>query len=347
MDMLWPGFLVLLGLIPLLILAYVIILKRRYRYTVRYSSLALVRQAIPPQSKIRRHLPFALFLLALAPLVVALARPVATVLVPSGQTNIILAIDVSRSMCATDIQPNRLETAKSAALSYIQRQPSNTQIGVVAFAGFAALVQPPTTDQELLHDAIENMVTARRTAIGSAILTSLDAIAEVNLNVAPIRHADIQDEPLITPSQRDYEPDIIVLLTDGANNSGPLPIAAAQVAADRGIKIFTIGFGTEVGGVMDCGDQLWGSGSFLGGPQGGLGFNRSIDEETLKAVSSLTGGEYYPATSAGELQNIFQQLPENMNSTQETTEISVIFSAIGAFLVVMALFLAVLWQPLP
>ena len=151
MGLLWPKFLLLLGLIPLLVAAYLWILRRRRRYAVRFSSLALVREALPRSSRLRRHLPFALFLLAMASLIVALGRPVSTVSVPIGRANIILAIDVSRSMCSTDIQPNRLEAAKDAALSFIRRQTSSTQICIVAFAGFAALVQPPTTDQEMLQ----------------------------------------------------------------------------------------------------------------------------------------------------------------------------------------------------
>lgn len=185
MEILWPGFLLFLGLIPLLVGVYIWMLRRRRRFAVRYSSLALIREALPQPSRLRRHLPFALFVLALTSLVIALARPAASVSAPTGRTTIILAMDVSRSMCATDISPNRLEVAKSAALSFIQDQSSNTQIGIVAFAGFAELIQPPTTDQEVLQDAVAGLTTARRTAVGSAILKSLDAIAEVDKNVAP------------------------------------------------------------------------------------------------------------------------------------------------------------------
>jgi Ca-activated chloride channel homolog len=347
MNMIWPGFLISLGFIPLLIMGYILLLKRKQRYAIRYSSLVLVRQALPRQSKIKRHLPFAFFIFALIPLVISVARPVADVLVPYGQATIIMAIDVSRSMCATDIQPNRLEAAKSAAKSYIQRQPSNTQIGIVAFAGFAALIQPPTTDQEMLYDAIDNLVTARRTAIGSAILTSLDAIAEVNMNVAPTGSGFNQEGRSGPALAGNFDSDIIVLLTDGANNSGPEPLEAAMMAADRGIRVYTIGFGTEAGGIMDCGDQLWGSGSFLGGSFGGGGFNRSIDEGSLRQVSALTGGEYFAATSANELQATFQKLPANLNTRVETTELSVFFTAIGGLLVVISIFMALLWQPLP
>jgi Ca-activated chloride channel family protein len=319
---------------------------------VRFSSLALIREALPQSSRLRRHLPFALFLLAVASLVIALGRPVSTVSVPIGRANIILAIDVSRSMCSTDIQPNRLEAAKDAALTFIQRQTSSTQIGIVAFAGFAALIQPPTTDQEVLQDAVENLTTARRTAIGSAILESLNAIAELNDSVAPSvsdSGAEFQPEPV---PEGTYEPDIIVLLTDGASNSGPLPLEAAQQAVDRGIRVYTIGFGTASGGFMDCGDQLWGGGWFGGGqpyqgdPFGG-GFRRGIDEETLKQIAALTGGTYYSAVSASELQDVFQNLPIHLITRQETMEVSVAFTAIGALLAALAIGLSLIWRPLP
>jgi Ca-activated chloride channel family protein len=292
----------------------------------------------------------ALFLAALSSLVIALSRPVATVDVPAGKSTIILAIDVSRSMCSTDVQPNRLEAAKQAALSYVERQTSNTQMGIVAFAGFAALVQPPTTDQEGLQEAIESLTTARRTAIGSAILKSLDAIAEINEDVTP-SDSDPGASAQLTPRPAgEYAPDIIVLLTDGVSNSGPVPLEAAQQAVDRGVRIYTIGFGTDNGSMMDCGDQFWWGGGFGGGfsgnPYGG-GFRRGIDERTLQQISDLTGGEYYSATSAGELHRVFQNLPTYLITRQETTEIGVAFAAFAALLVALAMLLALLWHPLP
>ena len=185
MSFLWSGFLYLLLLIPLIIAVYVLSLRRRKRFVVRYSSLSLVREAMSHQSWLRRHLSFVLFLFALISLIFALTRPVATIAVPSNRATIILAMDVSRSMCSTDIDPNRLEAAKSAALAFVQKQERGKRIGIVAFAGFAELVQPPTDDRALLEDAIINLTTARRTAIGSAILRSLDAIAEIDSSVTP------------------------------------------------------------------------------------------------------------------------------------------------------------------
>ena len=357
MDLLWPGYLLLLGLLPLLLAAYLWMLRRRRRFAVRYSSLALVREALAHQSRLRRHVPFALFLLALASLVLALSRPVAIVSVPTGQTTIILAIDVSRSMCSTDIQPSRLEAAEAAALSFIQSQRSTTQISIVAFAGFAEVIVPPTTDQEALEAAIESLTTGRRTAIGSGILRSLDAIAEIDKSVAP-SVTDSSTGIAPTPVPRGaYAPDIIVLLTDGANNAGPQPADAAQQAVDRGVRVYTIGFGTAEGSDFPrCSPQLlgggpldggqFGGGQFGGGGGGSGGFRRGIDEETLKRVADLTGGTYYSAESAGELQDVFQNLPTYLITRHETMEISVAFAALGALLAALAVGLSLRWHPL-
>jgi Ca-activated chloride channel family protein len=185
MNLLWPWLLLLLLLIPLLIAVYSWMLRRRRRFAVRYSSLALIREALPETSRWRRHLPFALFLLGLISLIMALARPAAVVEVPRSRTTIILAMDVSRSMCATDVSPNRLAVAQQAALAFIEAQPAGTQMGLVAFAGFAEIVVPPTQDKEALQQAIRSFTTSLGTTIGSATLKSLDAIAGINPAVAP------------------------------------------------------------------------------------------------------------------------------------------------------------------
>jgi Ca-activated chloride channel family protein len=349
MDLLWPGFLLLLGLIPLLVAAYIWMLRRRRRFAVRYSSLSLIREALPQHSWLRRHLPFLLLLLAITSLMVALMRPVSIVSVPAGRTTIILAIDVSRSMCSTDIPPNRLQAAEASALSFIQRQPSNTQIGIVAFAGFGELILSPTADQEMLEDVITSLRTGRRTAIGSGILTALDAIAEVDGSVLPSQRSRSDPQPPPVPRGA-YAPSIIVLLTDGASNVGPHPLDAAQQAVDRGVRVYTIGFGTAAGGPMDCGDQ-WGGGNSWGGSPwgggGGGGFRRGIDEETLQQVADMTGGTYYAPESADELNEVFREVPTSLITRHETTEISFVFAAAGAILVALAFLLALLWQPLP
>lgn len=347
MNLLWPGFLYLWILIPILILIYILILRRHKPFAVRYSSLSLVREALPKQSQWRRHLPFALFLLALSSLTVAVSRPVSIANVPASNATIILAIDVSRSMCSTDILPSRLEAAKAAALRFVQSQKGNTQIGVVAFAGFAATIQSPTTDHDLLETAIRNLTTARRTAIGEGILKSLDAIAEIDKSVTSPSSGV---KPLPLPKGK-YIPAIVVLLTDGVSNVGAPPLEAAQQSADRGVRVYTIGFGTDHNAsAPNCGfqsqssDQFGGSFGSFGG--GGGGFRREIDEETLKQVSDLTGGSYHLAASADELQDVFQNLPTQLMTITETIEVSVIFVVIGTLLVTLAIALSILWHPL-
>ena len=234
MSMLWPGFLMLLWLIPLIVAVYIWLLRRRRKFAIRYSSLSLVRESMSHQSWLRRHLPFILFLFALASLIIALTRPTATVVIPSNRATIILALDVSRSMCSNDIPPNRLEAAKSAAKAFVQDDKSGRQIGIVAFAGFAELIQPPTTDRQSLQSAIDNVVPARRTAIGSAILRAIDAIAEVDGNVTPSNIGVSSETPTPTAPADELVPHIIVLLTDGASNAGPRPLDAAQQALEIG-----------------------------------------------------------------------------------------------------------------
>lgn len=355
MSFLWPPLLVLLLIVPLSIAAYILLLRRRGRYAVRYSSLSLVREAASHQTWWRRHLPFIFFLFALASLALAMARPVATVLVPSNKATVILAMDVSRSMCAVDIPPNRLEAAKDAAQVFIQNHKSGRQIGLVAFAGFAELIQPPTTDTQALNSAVENLTTARRTAIGSAILRSIDAIAEVDDRIAPSDNvADSLGTLEPAPSNLELSPHIIVLLTDGASNAGPLPLTAAAQAAARGIRVYTIGYGTDSGSSrMDCGDDFNPDQFFFGGggsqfdPQSGpRDFRLQIDETTLKQVADLTGGAYYFASSANELEEVFQSLPSFVIATRETIEISVFFTAFAAVMILLAMYLSFRWHPL-
>jgi Ca-activated chloride channel family protein len=358
MSLLWPGFLYLLLLIPLIVGVYIWTLRRRRRFAVRYSSLSLVREAVAKQSWLRKYLPFILFLLALTSLVFALGRPEATDLIPSNKATVLLAIDVSLSMCSTDIQPNRLAVAKDEALTFVQNNRSGRQVGIVGFAGFAEVIQPPTADLRLLENAITYLTPARRTAIGSAILRSLDAIAEVDERVAPTELGTSSDSanPVLPPAEA--SPHIIVLLTDGASNSGPLPLTAAAQAVERGVRVYTIGFGTtNNSSPMNCGDGDlfgFGGGGGFGLPfeqggafSGGGGFRREIDEETLKQISAATGGKYYSASSAGELESVFADLPTYVTVTRETTEISVFFTAFAVLIGIIALILGLRWHPLP
>jgi len=332
-------------------------LRRRQKYAVQYSSLALIQIALPERALWRQYLPFVLFLLGLASLVTALARPIAEVQVPQSRTTIILALDVSRSMCSTDVSPNRLTIAQEAALNFIEEQADNTRMGIVAFARFAEIVVPPTNDKEVLKEAISNFTTSIGTAIGSATLRSIDAIAEVNEAVDP-------SGVVISPNTGDtslagdfYQPDIIVLLTDGANTHGPLPLDAAQQAADRQVRVYTIGFGTTTPEPMVCTPQQSAGdpfsdgfgGGFGGGLSGGGNFRRFLllDEPTLQGIADLTGGSYYRAENAEQLYQVFLDLPTEIVLQKERLEITFFFSILGAILAGLAIVLSLLWRPLP
>jgi Ca-activated chloride channel homolog len=360
MGFLWPSLLILLISIPLLIAFYIWILRRRKRFTIHYSSLSLIRAALPKRSTWRQHLPFALFLIAMTSLLLGMARPVASIRVPSNQATILLALDVSWSMCSSDIPPNRLTVAQAAAENFINNLEVGTRIGIIAFAGFAELIVPPTTDRAELLNAVRNLVTARRTAIGSAILRSIDAIAEVNPEVAPVHvFTEAENGQPLTVPEGFYQPDIIVLLTDGASNRGALPLDAAQLAADRGIRTYTIGFGTPQGSPFNCtpkqmggfefgeGFGNFGGGFGGGGFGGGGGFRRGLDEQTLREVAALTGGEYYLAESADELLEVFADVPSHLTTTRINTEISAFFAAAAAILALAAVGLSLRWNPFP
>jgi len=354
-DWLWPDFLLLLGCIPLLIALYIEIAHRRRRFAARYSSLSLVDASLQRSSWLRKHLPFLLFLLALSSLVIAMARPLIPEAGLSGQTTIMLTLDISRSMCMQDITPNRLEVARAAALSFIRQPVLGTQVGIVAFAGFAELAQEPTADVKLLETTITTLTTATETAIGSAILRSLDAIAEVDKRIAPSEEIDPasdlipgQSPPMTSPGVDDV-PHIIVLLTDGASNTGPAPLLAARQAAERGVRIYSVGFGTTNTAIMDCWNR------FPDDPPGNPGsesrvsggsFGSGPDVATLKQIAEMTGGEFYSATSAADLQMVFQELHSFIAQTNKTIEVSVYFAAAGGVLAMAAFLLSVVWHPL-
>ena len=327
-----PAFL-WLGALPLLLLVlYLALLRRRRRYAVRFSSLALVRAA-RPRFAWRRHLPFALFLLAVTTLTTALARPATVVEEPVGEATILLALDISESMCATDIAPTRLAAAQAAAERYINSQGAGARIGLVAFAGFAQVIQRPTTNHAQLELALRSLVTSRGTAVGDGLAAAVDAIAALTPEAAATA-------PL---PEGTYPPEIIVLLTDGVTTLGQPPLEAAAQAAQRGIRVFTIGFGTPDGGdaaecagggPADPGDEALATGA------------TGLDEATLRQVAELTGGAYYTAASADELQAVFRGLPTAFVTETHTQELTVYLAAVGALFAALALLASALWQPL-
>lgn len=379
MTFAWPLGLLLLLCPIALVTAYFLQRKRKRRLAVRYSSIALIRAAIPARSKWKRHIPMALFLGGLTSLAVASSRPAASVTVPLGRTSIIMALDVSRSMCVTDVKPNRLTVAQDAARKFIQDQSNGTRIGIVAFAGFAELVVAPTTDKKELINAIDNFTTARGTAIGAATLKSIEAIASINPDVAPIGadvvadslngspfdpnvappdpNATVSDTPVEPPAEG-YIPDIVVLLTDGANTRGIAPLDAAKEAVARRVRVYTIGFGTTNPSDPVCtaqqlgGDSLnngfgSGRGGFGGAPPGGLRPFLVADEPTLKEVARVTGGQYFKAEDANQLRKVFDNLPKQVTLQKRKVELSAVFAGLGALLTAAAVALSMLWNRSP
>jgi Ca-activated chloride channel family protein len=368
-----PQSLLLLILVPLLLLAYLWQLRRKRKNAVRYSNVALIRQAIPRRSRWKRHVPVALFLASIGVLAIAAARPQISEEVPLSRTSIILTLDVSGSMCATDVQPNRLAAAQEAARNFVKDQVAGTRIGLIAFADFAQLLVPPTTNKSQLTDAINNLTTARGTVIGAATLQAIDAIASVNPNVAPVG-SDVNPDTgpasptdtspnaaTITPPKGPFVPDIIVLLTDGANTRGIDPVDAAKQAAQRHIRIYTIGFGTTNPTELACTREQLGAGALdengfgggfippAAGGGGGPGIRRflTIDENTLKAVAATTGGQFYRAQDANQLRDVFTKLPSQIELQHQDHEISVLFAIIGGLLAALAVGLSLLWNRYP
>lgn len=320
----------MLALLPILAVAYVAAQGRR-RPALRFSSLSILREAAPPPKRLRRHAPVVLFLGAVAALSLAFSRPAVTLTVPANRITVILAIDVSRSMRLADIPASRLIAAKEAAMNFIGHQTVTSQIGVVAFSGSAQLVQAPTADPDALKNVVQGLTTDQDTAIGSAILTSLDAISQVERAAA----ADPSADPDPAPSGR-YAPDIIVLLADSASNAGPAPLDAARQAAAHGIRVYTIGFGAAQAGPQTNGRPR----------SGANGLGSGVDETTLRQISAMTGGDYYTASSADDLIKVFQGLPIKVVTRQQVLDLSVLFVAAAVLLIGLAVGLSLRWQPL-
>jgi Ca-activated chloride channel family protein len=356
----WPFALLTLLAVPVLLAAYVAQLRRRRRRAVRYSSVALIRAAAPPRSRWRRHAPFALLLTAVAALGVAAARPQVGADVPVSRSSLILALDVSGSMCATDVTPNRLTAAQTAVREFVRNQDATTSIGLVLFAGFAQVAVPPTTDRSPLLHAIDGLTTGRGTTIGAAILKSVDAIAEINPDVPPTDPgiASGATPPPGPPPARPpgtYAPEIVVLLTDGANTRGIQPLAAAAIAAERGVRVYPIGFGTRNPTSMVCSAaQLGGRGAEYGGyggsggPWGGGGRNFLVaDEATLRQVADVTGGEYFAASDAARLQRVLADLPHTVATQHRDVEVSVALVALAVLLLLSGVVAAARWTAFP
>jgi Ca-activated chloride channel family protein len=351
MTFLWPPALWLVLLLPVLVALYVAILRRRKKGALAYSNFGLVKAALGPRQSYRRHVPPAIFLAAIAVMIVALARPAAVVTLPSQHETIILAMDVSGSMRADDVKPTRLAAAQSAARAFIKDTPKTTRIGLVSFAGSAALVQPPTQNREDLLAAIEQLQLQNATAIGSGILVSLKAIFPEQdfelgsprglrasgagaaaaggsaLGARPLGVRPKQDEQKPVPPGS-YKSAVVILLTDGQTTTGPDPVDAARLAAERGVRVFTVGVGTPDGQIL-TGE--------------GWSIRVRLDEDALKAIADLTRGEYFFAGNAPDLKKIYEGLNSKLVLEKKETEITALFTGVAAALALLAAALSLLW----
>ncbi len=333
----WPQMLWLLLALPVVIGFYFWILARKKKQALRYANLGLLREAMTGGQSLRRHIPPLLLLLALAVIVVAIARPQAVVTLPSQSETVILAMDVSGSMRATDVEPNRLVASQNAAKAFVAQQPENVRIGVVAFAGTATVAQAPTRNREDVVAAIDRFQLQRATAIGSAIIVSLATIfPDAGLDVATFAYgADAQRKPQkpaaapfkpVPPGS--YQSAVIILLTDGQRTAGPDSVQAARLAAERGVRIYTVGVGTKEGKTI--GFEGW-------------SMHVRLDEETLMTIADVTRGEYFYAGTAVDLKRVYESLRSKMVLETKKTEVTAMFAALAAALVILSGLLSLLW----
>jgi Ca-activated chloride channel homolog len=346
MTFMWPDMLWLLATVPALIATYLFLLRRKKKSALRYANLSLVKEAMGAGQRFRRHIPPLIFLAALTVLILATARPSAVVTLPTQHETVILAMDISGSMRATDVEPNRIGAAQAAAKSFVADQPRRTRIGVVTFAGTAAVAQAPTDNREDILAAIDRFQLQRATAIGSGILVSLKAIfpdsefdlrssnprrdpTRDSLRGAPLDQAREPEKPAFKPVPAgSYASAVVILLSDGQSNVGPDPIESARIAADRGVRVYTVGFGTTEGEILRF---------------EGWAMRVRLDEETLKKIAELTQGEYYYAGTAADLKKVYQTLSARLVFETRETEITAFFSAAAAVLALIAVLLSVLW----
>ena len=338
MIFLWLELLWALLLLPALVLAYLLLLKKRKRNTVRLASVALVKQAMGSGPGWRRHLPPALLLAAVAVLLLASARPVAKLRLPSQQETIVLAMDVSGSMRATDVQPNRLVAAQEAAKAFVAGLPRTVRIGVVSFAGTAAVVQAPTFSREDVVAAIDRFQLQRGTAIGSGLVLSLatlfpdegiDLSQITGARAMPAAAGEKKEKKPFTPVEPgSYSSAAVILLTDGQRTTGPDPMEAAKMAAERGVKVYTVGVGTKAGEII--GFEGW-------------SMRVKLDEETLKNIANATRANYFYAGTAEDLKQVYQSLSSRLVVETKETEVTALFAAAGALLALLAGGLSVWW----
>jgi Ca-activated chloride channel family protein len=343
MTFLWPTLLWTLAALPLLIALYWWLMRRKRRLALRYATLSIVREAMGKGQSIRRHLPPLLMLMALTLLLVALARPQMLVTLPSAHQTIILAMDVSISMRAADVEPSRIEAARTAAKAFLAKMPSSTRIGIVSFAATASVVQPPTNNHEDLTQAIDRFELQRGTAVGSGILVSLKTLfPDIQYDLRSYNpRGDAQRGRSLDTTQREseapafkpvppgsYSSAAIILLTDGQTTTGPDPREAAKMASERGVRVYTVGIGTSGGETIGA---------------GGWSMRVRLDEAALKDIATTTLGDYYYAGNAFDLTKVYDSLSSRLVLERKETEITALFAAAAAVLMLIAALLSIIW----
>jgi Ca-activated chloride channel homolog len=334
-----PLLLLALMTVPLALALYVLAERRRMRYAIRFTNLDVLAGVVGDRYR-RRFVPLALFLLALAALCVGMARPQHTTLVPRDRATVILVLDVSRSMQAKDVKPTRIGAAAAAVRTFLDRVPDRLQVGLIAFAGDPAVANPPTTNHDLVRkslDTIEWFPSFGGTAIGDALAAAVklgqQAVSGESGNLASATTAapDTQTRGLVS----------ILFLSDGAQTRGELePLAGADLAKAAGIPVYTVALGTP-GGTLDFG------GGYPGTPPpfGGRRVPVPPDPDTLRAIANRTGGEFFAAQSAKSLQSAYGKLGSSLGRKPGKSEITYVFLAVAALLLVAAGLLSVLWSP--
>ena len=326
MSFIWPNLLWSLLLIPLLVAVYIGIQRRRRAYAARYASLRLVSDAMKRAPGARQHLPYAFFLLALAILLVALARPQAVLRLPKVESTVMLVFDVSGSMAADDMQPTRMDAAKAAAKGFVEKQPSSVQIGVVAFSDGALAVQSPTDDRQTILASIDRLKPQRGTSLGSGILTALTTIEKSAANGS---EAGPTPEPApADATQAQHKSAMIVVLTDGENNESPDPLEAAKSAADAGVRIYTIGIGTPEGTTLHI---------------DGFVIHSQLNAPMLQQMADLSGGTYFNARTEEDLTRIYSEIKPELVIKAEETEITAILAGAGILILMIGGMLSLLW----
>lgn len=338
MSFVWPALLWSLLVLPVLAAFYVWLWRRHRRQVLRYAGLDMVKSALAARSAWRRHLPPLLYLAGLAAMLVAVARPSAVITLPVTEQTILLAMDISGSMRATDVAPNRLAAAQAAARSFVEVLPGDTRVGIVAFAATAALVQAPTRSRDDVLAAVDRFQLQRGTAIGSGLVLALATLLP-EAGIDPRLLVD-DGEPASPGERKDDGPPrepvpagsypycAVVLLTDGERTTGPTVEVAAKLAADHGVRVYTVGVGTAEGGVV--GYEGW-------------SMRVRLDEASLKTIADTTRGEYFHAGDAEQLRNIYRKLGTRLTLEEKYTEITALFTAVGAALMLLAALLSMLW----